>query len=248
MKTPKKISTATLLTCVMITPVANGLVYTHAQTVINNGDHSNQIAIVNEDKGVVNAKGETVRYSDQFLPSYNKDGYIVTSLYKARNSGYLAYVVVPSNFSSNVESINTQPTQSVLGYYIEDEAHANEAVMKIVQLEMNFNRDIGKLYVGSILNEFYQAQDNAEIVLNNSSRIDYLLNIEENIDYKTSLQELLQQNGDISIKYITEKNDDVFNSIVQVNGVNVGVGTGINKKLAEQQAAKSAMKKEPDKK
>lgn len=169
MKISKKISTATLLTCVMITPVANGLVYTHAQTVINNGDHSNQIAIINEDKGVVNAKGETVCYSDQFLPSYNKDGYIVTSLDKARNSGYLAYVVVPSNFSSNVESINTQPTQSVLGYYIEDEAHANEAVMKIVQLEMNLNRDIGKLYVGSILNEFYQAQDNAEIVLNNSN-------------------------------------------------------------------------------
>ena len=169
MKIPKKISTATLLTCVMITPVANGLVYTHAQTVINNGDHSNQIAIVNEDKGVVNAKGETVRYSDQFLPSYNKDGYIVTSLDEARNSGYLAYVVVPSSFSSNVESINTQPTQSVLGYYIEDEAHANEATMKIVQLEMNLNRDIGKLYVGSILNEFYQAQDNAEIVLNNSN-------------------------------------------------------------------------------
>ena len=164
-----KISTSTLLTCVMITPVANGLVYTHAQTVINNGDHSNQIAIVNEDKGVVNAKGETVHYSDQFLPSYNDDGYIVTSLDEARNSGYLAYVVVPSNFSSNVESINTQPTQSVLGYYIEDEAHANEAVMKIVQLEMNLNRDIGKLYVGSVLNEFYQAQDNAEIVLNNSN-------------------------------------------------------------------------------
>lgn len=169
MNIAKKLSTTALLTCVMITPIANGLVYTHAQTVINNGDHSNQIAIVNEDKGVVNAKGETVRYSDQFLPSYNKDGYIVTSLDKARNSGYLAYVVVPSNFSSNVESINTQPTQSVLGYYIEDEAHANEAVMKIVQLEMNLNRDIGKLYVGSILNEFYQAQDNAEIVLNNSN-------------------------------------------------------------------------------
>lgn len=169
MNIPKKLSTTALLTCVMITPIANGLVYTHAQTVINNGDHSNQIAIVNEDKGVVNAKGETVCYSDQFLPSYNKDGYIVTSLDKARNSGYLAYVVVPSNFSSNVESINTQPIQSVLGYYIEDETHANEAVMKIVQLEINLNRDIGKLYVGSILNEFYQAQDNAEIVLNNSN-------------------------------------------------------------------------------
>lgn len=75
------------------------------------------------------------------------------------------------------------------------------------------------------------------------SRMDYLLNIEENIDYKTSLQELLQRNGDINIKYITEKNDDVFNSTVQVNGVDMGVGSGINKKLAEQQAAKSAMKK-----
>ena len=31
-------------------------------------------------------------------------------------------------------------------------------------------------------------------------------------------------------KYIKEKNDDVFNSIVQINGVNIGVGSGINKK------------------
>lgn len=50
-------------------------------------------------------------------------------------------------------------------------------------------------------------------------------------------------------KYIKEKNDDVFNSTVQVNGVNIGVGSGINKKLAEQQPVKSAMKNnEPDKK
>ena len=246
----------------MITPVANGLVYTHAQTVINNGDHSNQIAIVNEDKGVVNAKGETVHYSDQFLPSYNNEGYIVTSLDKARNSGYLAYVVVPSNFSSNVESINTQPTQSVLGYYIEDEAHANEAVMKIVQLEMNLNRDIGKLYVGSILNEFYKAQDNAEIVLNNSNinseAISQLANTDfiRTIDLKPlELPEAPDGSGlakdkesyfgpfmDAIENVKTVYRDDVFNPFNQRSDSADEEYVGLEGKMSEAQSVKNEVK------
>ena len=67
-------------------------------------------------------------------------------------------------------------------------------------------------------------------------------------DYKTVLQEKLQVNGNISIKYsiVKEEGPDhnkVFESIVQVNGKEIGRGIGKSKKLSEMEAAKDALKR-----
>lgn len=74
------------------------------------------------------------------------------------------------------------------------------------------------------------------------ARRDKLINLDENVDYKTTLQELLQQNGAISINYHTQRFDeDTFHAKVEVNGVILGVGSGSSKKAAEQKAAKEAI-------
>ena len=67
-------------------------------------------------------------------------------------------------------------------------------------------------------------------------------------DYKTHLQELLQVNGDVAIRYqvISETgpaNDKVFDVEVLVEGKSIGQGQGRSKKLAEQEAAKNAVEK-----
>ena len=67
-------------------------------------------------------------------------------------------------------------------------------------------------------------------------------------DYKTHLQELLQVNGDVDIRYqvISETgpaHDKVFDVEVQVEGKSIGKGQGRSKKLAEQEAAKNAVEK-----
>ena len=67
-----------------------------------------------------------------------------------------------------------------------------------------------------------------------------------NKDYKTVLQEKLQVNGNISIKYsiVKEEGPDhnkVFESIVQVNGKEIGRGIGKSKKLSEMEAARDAL-------
>ena len=69
-----------------------------------------------------------------------------------------------------------------------------------------------------------------------------------NKDYKTVLQEKLQVNGNVNIKYsiIREEgpdHDKVFESIVQVNGKQIGRGIGKSKKLSEMMAAKNALEK-----
>ncbi|WP_228099242.1 MULTISPECIES: ribonuclease III [unclassified Granulicatella] len=64
-------------------------------------------------------------------------------------------------------------------------------------------------------------------------------------DYKTLLQEYLQKDGAVSIKYTIEKeeglaHDKRFEASVSLNGNIIGYGVGKNKKSAEQLAAKQA--------
>jgi ribonuclease-3 len=88
-------------------------------------------------------------------------------------------------------------------------------------------------------------RENAEKLINR-----YILsNIERaeaaNIDYKTSLQELVQsRGGHVSYKLIGEAGPDhakVFTAAVVVGGATRGVGQGKSKKEAEQSAASAAL-------
>lgn len=65
-------------------------------------------------------------------------------------------------------------------------------------------------------------------------------------DHKTELQELVQQNGPVTIEYkiVSEDgtdNDRVFKAIVIVDGIQLGIGKGSSKKHAEQMAAQMAL-------
>ncbi|HFI0933377.1 TPA: ribonuclease III [Streptococcus suis] len=71
-------------------------------------------------------------------------------------------------------------------------------------------------------------------------------NFERVTDYKTTLQELLQVNGEIVISYqvVAESgpaHDKTFEVEVSADGRVIGRGTGRSKKLAEQAAAKNAV-------
>ena len=70
----------------------------------------------------------------------------------------------------------------------------------------------------------------------------------QNMDYKTSLQELVQQKKNQTLRYqlVGESgpdHDKVFTAQVLLNEQVVGEGTGSSKKRAEQDAARSALEK-----
>ena len=67
-----------------------------------------------------------------------------------------------------------------------------------------------------------------------------------NIDYKTALQELVQQKRDQVLSYAMvgqsgPDHDKQFVFEVRINGEVAGVGTGSSKKRAEQDAARAAL-------
>ncbi len=69
-----------------------------------------------------------------------------------------------------------------------------------------------------------------------------------NKDHKTILQEKLQMNGDIEIQYTLDKeegpaHDKTFYIRLFVEGKEIGLGSGKNKKEAEQAAAKDALER-----
>ena len=65
-------------------------------------------------------------------------------------------------------------------------------------------------------------------------------------DYKTLLQEIVQRNPEESVTYILTgesgpDHDKLFTVEVRLNSNTIGVGTGKNKKIAEEMAAKQAL-------
>ena len=109
-------------------------------------------------------------------------------------------------------------------------ADSVEAVIAAIYLDSNLE-DVEKFIISNL-------KDAIEIASKNVG----------NKDYKTVLQEKLQVNGNINIRYtiVKEKGPDhnkTFESIVQVNGKEIGRGTGKSKKLSEMQAAKNALDK-----
>ena len=67
-------------------------------------------------------------------------------------------------------------------------------------------------------------------------------------DYKTTLQEEIQKNSKVPLKYVTmgeegPAHNKTFTVHVYHNAVLLGVGSGKSKKDAEQQAAMAALKK-----
>ena len=69
-----------------------------------------------------------------------------------------------------------------------------------------------------------------------------------NEDYKTALQELVQQKKDQELRYVMvgesgPDHDKVFDAAVELNGKIIGKGSGRSKKRAEQDAARDALEK-----
>ncbi|MFH5835714.1 ribonuclease III [Proteiniclasticum sp. C24MP] len=105
-----------------------------------------------------------------------------------------------------------------------------EAVIAAVYLDQGM--EVAKRFVVKSFMEIIEMANRNEIVL----------------DYKTSLQEILQENGEIEIRYELIKYEGPphrrkFYSKVVIDSITMGKGEGFSKKESEQLAAKDALGK-----
>lgn len=140
-------------------------------------EKTKEIVIVNLDEGIDDGKAENGRkyYFNQLLV-YNNVGFKMVSLESARNGimegRFGAYIIIPAEFSKNIESINDTPEKSQITYamnpYLDNET--KEVVLKnLASFYEDLNYDISYLYVSAVLNDFHEVQDSSKIVMANDA-------------------------------------------------------------------------------
>lgn len=185
--------------------------------------NSTKIAIVNLDAGV-QYQNEQRNFAKELLENYSED-FSMTGLDDAKtgltDGRYAAYVILPSDFSSNVVSINTTPQKSLLKYEVSGDLSqeaTDKAWQNVMKLKEQLNDDVGYVYISSILSEFHDGQNNALKVLSNDSEDKEVIMSISNLDLIATLDitevERLQNNiEDLDVSPDFETNKVIISAI-----------------------------------
>lgn len=146
------------------------------EEAVNLKDTVRTIAVVNMDQGIAEAQN-IVNYGTSLL-RFPSEYFYSTSLEQARsgieNHRFAAYVIIPSDFSEGVWSINTTtPRRMTLEYAVNPNLQESIAVDVIADLkafEMTLNTDISYMYLYAILDEFHAGQNAAEVIMKNDRK------------------------------------------------------------------------------
>lgn len=133
---------------------------------------TDKIAIVNLDEGVM-VNEETVNYAGKLLTDL-EDNFLFTGLEDARQGYatgiYAGYLVVPATFSESVVSLNDTPIRAEITYAINDQLNGEvkeEVIYDVLGVISELNNRISYMYLYSIMDEFHDAQDKSDVVMNN---------------------------------------------------------------------------------
>lgn len=134
------------------------------------------IAVVNLDEGIAKSGAEKTYYADAVI-EFPNDAYRYTSLEDARqgieNGNYGAYIIIPADFSQNVESLNATPNQAQIQYQISTKlsgVRQKEVLYQVLTFGENLNTDLSYMYLANILKEFHKAQDATGTVMSNDQK------------------------------------------------------------------------------
>lgn len=133
---------------------------------------TDKIAIVNLDDGVM-IEEEKVNYAGKLLTDL-ENNFVFTGLEDARagyaTGIYAGYLVIPATFSESVVSLNETPVRAEITYAINDnliEESKEKVIYDVLGLVSDLNDRISYMYLYSVMDEFHDAQDEADIVMEN---------------------------------------------------------------------------------
>ena len=150
------------------------------------------IAVVDQDTGI-NDEGKTIYYGKEFLKTINdKSIYKSVSLTEAKegveNDIYCAYVVIPDNFSKNIESIKNTPTKSVVVYGLNYKSDINDTLNKLNTIVSSLDTNIAKGYLTTVLNNVNGVDNNISGIVNKIQNQNVVINGIQNFEYITTVE------------------------------------------------------------
>ncbi|MDO4304861.1 MAG: hypothetical protein Q4D94_13215 [Bacillota bacterium] len=133
---------------------------------------TDKIAIVNLDEGVT-VKEEEINYAAKLL-NEPPDNFIFTGLQDARGGYatgiYAGYMIIPATFSESVVSLNDTPVRAEISYAINsqlEESVKEKVIYDVLGLVSELNNRVSYMYLHSVLDEFHDAQDQSDVVMEN---------------------------------------------------------------------------------
>lgn len=150
------------------------------------------VAVVDQDTGI-NDEGKTIYYGKEFLKTINdKNMYKSVSLTEAKegveNDIYCAYVVIPDNFSKNIESIKTTPTKSVVVYGLNNKSDINDTLNKLNTIVGSLDTNIAKGYLTTVLNNVNGVDNNISCIVSTIQNQNVVINGIQNFEYITTVE------------------------------------------------------------
>lgn len=187
-----------------------------------------RIAIVNLDEGI-QVDNERMLYSSKLL-NFASD-YVYVGLSEARTGmeidEYAAYIIIPSNFSKCIESINGEPQQVEIVYMINSrltDQNRLEVEKRLSTFKDLLNSNAAYVYLSSVLNEFHSVQDSSITIMeHDKADLDNIQNINpEDIFNMIDFSEMKDTENNIEnvdLTQYTDKNTTELESIFsELNG------------------------------
>lgn len=136
---------------------------------------SETIAVVNMDAGVI-VDEENINYATKLMSSLGEE-YVLTNIQDAQNGinqdKYAAYLIIPSDFSESVVSLNTTPQKAIIEYALNSKLNSEDSVKAIKNVEtfnQMLNSGMSYMYISSILSEIHSVQDGAATIMDNDQK------------------------------------------------------------------------------
>ena len=130
------------------------------------------IAVVNADSGIT-IDGKLTNYAEELM-AFPDVNFTVTGLNDARegiaSDKYAAYILIPSDFSDSVNSINAEPRKAQVTYELNTNLREDvqiKVVNDIHNFMLNLSTNISYIFVDAILREVHAVQDDSSSILAN---------------------------------------------------------------------------------
>ncbi|AJD29988.1 MULTISPECIES: hypothetical protein [Clostridium] len=185
--------------------------------------NTTKIAVVNLDEGV-KYRGKHRNFAKELISAQHQN-IVITGLDDAKNGisegRYAAYIVMPSDFSRNVATINAKPRKSLIKYEMSEnlsDVAKDKAIINVSSINKSLNEDLGYVYLYSVFNELHKGQNQAIKVLSNDSKDKEVLMAISNIDLIesiniTEVKRLANNITTLNVIKDFEKNKELINTI-----------------------------------
>lgn len=248
----KKIILYILCILLLIGSFAAGFYYCKDTVIHGQGgiayNEIDRVAIVNLDEGIQKEE-ERIIYSDELL-RFATD-YVHVALNEAQkgmeSNMYAAYIIIPSDFSECVESINATPEKAKIEYVVnpnltdENRLDTQERLNLFKEL---LNSNMACVYLNSVLREFHNVQDSSVTIMqHDKTDLDNILSIDPEkifnmIDF-SEMKETENNIENVDLAEYTKNNLEQLNNIFSLISEGMEEGKKEYKEVAKEHKAVS---------